>query len=216
MKTFFDLLLKSAQGVAALIICVAVIAGAAFFWARYAGGTSTPTTVRSLGPTVQYLEGMGQLATVRVHVTDVIVAEGEGYRGSWLVKGDALLASDMSRAVIVERDEKAQRATIRLPIPKPLSARVDHEKTKEWSVEKTTWIPWRLGDQKIFRDAVMYHAQKLVEQAAASSENVGTAKAQTELVIRKTYDLVDWHVNVRWDQDSEQVLDTPPTQGPVQ
>lgn len=210
MKTLLDLLLKSAHAIVALVIAVAVIAVAAFLGARYANGTAAPTTVRSLGPTVKQLEGMGQLVSMRVHITDVLAAEGEGYRGSWLIKGDALLACDMSRAVIVDKDEQTRKASIRLPRPRALSARVDHEKTKTWSVEKATWIPWKWGNENVFRDSAMYHAQRLVEEAACAQDNITNAKVQAELVVRKAYDMVDWSVVVVWEQDAQQGVQPDP------
>src|SRR6478609_628108 len=100
-------------------------------------------------PTVIQLERLGQLTTARVHITDVLWAEGEGYRGSWLISGDALLSCDMSQATIGDINPAGRTATIRLPPLHVASARIDHEKTKTWSVEKTTWLPWRWGNQGV-------------------------------------------------------------------
>lgn len=68
--------------------------------------------IRSLTPTVTQLERIGELAATRVHVADVLSAEGEGYRGSWLVKGDAILSCDVSQARIDHVNTKARTATI--------------------------------------------------------------------------------------------------------
>lgn len=154
---------------------------------------------RSLGPSISQLERIGELAATRIHVTDVMTAEGEGYRGSWLIKGDALLSCDLSRAKIIQIDAVARTATLHLPDLHVTSARVDHEKTRTWSVERNTWLPWRWGDQGTFRDAALAHAQKLIESAAASERNLAPARAQTELLIHQMYDLVDWKVSVVWD-----------------
>lgn len=154
---------------------------------------------RSLGPSISQLERIGELASTRIHMTDVMTAEGEGLRGVWLVGGDALLSCDLSRARIVQIDTAARTATIRLPNPHVKSARVDHERTRTWSVERNTWLPWKWGDQGAFRDAAMVHAQQLIESAAASERNLAPARAQTELLIRQMYDLVDWKVSVVWE-----------------
>ena len=145
------------------------------------------------------LERIGELTTTRVHVTDVLSAEGEGYRGSWLIKGDALLSCDMSKAKIAKVQTEKRTATICLPQLRVISARVDLGKTKTWSVEKTTWLPWRWGDQGLVRDTAMFHAQKLVETAAGSERHLGPAKAQAELLIRQMYDFVEWKVDVEWE-----------------
>ena len=75
-----------------------------------------------------------------------MLAKGEGYRGSWLIKGDALLSCDVSQAKIVRVDTTARTATLRLPPLHVTSARVDHEKTRTWSVERNTWLPWKWGE----------------------------------------------------------------------
>ena len=128
-----------------------------------------------------------------------MIAEGEGYRGSWLIKGDALLSCDVSQAKIVRVDTTARTAILRLPPLHVTSARVDHEKTRTWSVERNTWLPWKWGDQGAFRDAALFHAQQLVESAAASERHLAPVQAQTELLIRRMYDLVDWKITVKWE-----------------
>ncbi len=198
MKLLLDALPRSVALIAGLVVLVGIVGLSAYFGSRFATANATPTAYRSAGLMVKQLEGIGKLATVRVNIIDVLTAEGNGYKGSWLIKGDAVLACDMSAADVADVDEEMRRATIVLPLPAALSPRVDHSKTKTWSVKTTTWMPWRVGDQDAFRDGAMYHAQRLVEEAASSEENIGIAKTHTELLVRKTFEMVDWHVDVRW------------------
>ena len=149
------------------------------------------TQTRSLGPTVSQLEKIGELASARIHVTDILMADGEGFRGAWLIKGDALLACDVSLAKILNLNPTARTATLRLPPLRVTSARVDHTKTKTWSVEKKTWLPWSGGNQTVFSDAAMHHAQQLIETTAASSQHLEQSKAQAELLIGRMYELMD-------------------------
>ena len=157
------------------------------------------TQARSLGPTVSHLERIGELASARIHVTDILMADGEGFRGAWLIKGDALLACDVSRAKILNLNPAARTATLRLPPLRVTSARVDHTKTKTWSVEKKSWLPWTGGNQSVFRDAAMHHAQQLIEATASSSQHLEPSKAQAELLISRMYELMDWKVTVEWE-----------------
>ena len=69
------------------------------------GVRETPPTFRSPGPTVVQLERLQQLVSTRVHVADVLVGESRWLEGSWIVQGDALLAVDMSKAEVKDRDE---------------------------------------------------------------------------------------------------------------
>lgn len=127
-------------------------------------------------------------------------AEGEGYRGSWLVSGDALLACDVSKARIDHIDVAKRTATIRLPPLQVISARVNHEKTKTWSVEKTTWLPWKWGDRDVLTNAAMIHAEKLIENAAGADQHLVSAKAQAELLIKQLYEFIDWTIEVQWER----------------
>ena len=157
------------------------------------------TQARSLGPTVSQLERIGELASARIHVTDILMADGEGFRGAWLIKGDALLTCDVSRAKILNLDPTTRTATLRLPPLRVTSARVDHTKTKTWSVEKKSWLPWTGGNQSVFRDAAMHHAQQLIESTASSSQHLEPSKAQAELLIGRMYELMGWKVTVEWE-----------------
>jgi hypothetical protein len=155
-----------------------------------------PSVIMSAGPTVTQLESLEQLVIRKTTVSDVLVGLDDGYRGSWLIRGDALISVDFSKARI-ERDGKRQRATILLPPPRILTARVDHERTRTWDVKRYSWLPWR-GDQDQLRDEVMREAKRLVEHAAASDEFLNDAKANAALVVEKVYSLVGWSVNVQW------------------
>ena len=155
--------------------------------------------IRSLGPTISQLERISELVPIRVHVADVLIAQGEGYKGAWLIKGDAVLSCDVSRAKIVHIDSAARSATLRLPPLRVTSARVDHERTKTWNVQKTSWLPWSSGDQNVLRDTAMYHAQRLIEEAALSDRNLEPAKNQTVILIQQMYEIVGWDVAIEWE-----------------
>lgn len=197
MTEIVKLTLKWGTAVLVLIIMVTASVGVGM---RLGARHSVAPRVRSLAPTITQLERIGELATTRVHVADILLAEGEGYRGSWLIKGDALLSCDMSQARIANVNPEARTATIHLPSPRVVSARVDHDKTKVWSVEKTTWLPWKWGDQSLLQDAAMAHAQQLIESTADQKRNLEQSQSQTELLIRQMYDLVEWKVNVEWEK----------------
>ena len=158
--------------------------------------------ITSQGPTVQQLEQLAHLVSLRVHLADVLVGRGCGYRGSWLVKGDALLSVDLHRAKILDTNEEARTATILLPQPTVLQARVDHSRTMVWSVEKTTWIPFA-GNPDRLRDEAMGEAQRLINRAAASERNIQQARSNAESALRGFFGQTGWRIEVRWmDRDA--------------
>lgn len=183
--------------IATLMICSLITFGLGYRFAQ-----TTPelaSTGWSTGPTITSLESLGQLVSTKVQVADVLEATSRDYHGSWLIKGDALIAIDMTRAKIVESNDRTHTASVAIPLPKVLSARVDHSRTKTWSVERTTWISLR-GNADSMRDDAMKHAQELVEHAANSKENMDHAKYSAETVIQNIYRLVGWQVTVEWEK----------------
>ena len=161
-----------------------------------------PVIVHSQGPTVERLEQLASLVVTRVFVADILVGEGNGCRGAWLIRGDALIAVNLGQASIIEKNETAKRATIRLPQPEVLQARVDHEKTQIWELRTTTWIPWA-ADKDSLRDAVMAQAQRLVGHAAGSAEDIEQAKAAAESAIRGFYSEVGWQITLVWASQAD-------------
>jgi hypothetical protein len=155
--------------------------------------------VKSQGPTIERLERLSSLVTSRVSVADILIGEGEGCCGAWLIRGDALLAVDLTRVQITEKSEDARRATIVLPQPSVLQPRVDHERTKTWEVRRNVWLPWH-ADQDKLRDAVMLQAQYLVSQAAGSKENVEQAKRSAEAILRALFEELGWEVKICWQE----------------
>jgi hypothetical protein len=107
----------------------------------------------------------------------------------------------MSRAEVVDRDEKARTATIVLPRPTVLSARVNHEKSQQWDTKSRSWIPMAgslLGDRSAMEKQAMLEAQRLVERAASTEVFMASARQGVEGVLAEFYRGVGWRVSVRW------------------
>jgi hypothetical protein len=161
----------------------------------------TAPAVRSVGPTRVQLERLQYLVSTRVRVADALVAESRWLEGSWIVQGDALIGVDMSQAEIASKDERTRTAVIRLPSPSVLSARVDHEASREWDIRSRSWIPLAgsvLGDRRAMEQQAMRQAQRLVERAAGSEENLAAARRGVAGMLAAFYQAVGWTVTVRW------------------
>ena len=116
--------------------------------------TSAPLVVHSQGPTVERLERLSHLVTMRVYVADVLVGEGEGCRGAWLIKGDALVGVNLGRARIAEKDEASQAGPDRATGARGVATAGGPPRTKTWEVRRMVWLPWN-ADQDRLRDEVM-------------------------------------------------------------
>ena len=167
------------------------------------GIAETPPRITSTGPTIVQLERLQYLVSTRVHVADVLVGESRWLEGSWIIQGDALLAVDMAKAEIKNRDDGKKTAVIVLPQPAVLSARVNHEKTQAWDIKSRSWIPLAgsvLGDRTAMEKQAMLQAQQLVERAAGSDEHKATARQGVEGMLAEFYQAVGWRVSVQWKQ----------------
>ncbi|MGO9599688.1 MAG: DUF4230 domain-containing protein [Isosphaeraceae bacterium] len=165
------------------------------------GLRDTPPVVRSVGPTMVQLERLQYMVPTRVHVADVLVGESRWLEGSWIIQGDALLAVDMSKAEIRDKDERLRTALIVLPQPAALSARVNHQRTQQWDVKSRTWIPLAsllLGDRAALEKEAMHQAQQLIERAANSEDNQAMARKGVEGMLSELNQSVGWQVSVRW------------------
>jgi hypothetical protein len=192
-----------------LVACLLVLASLGFVVAQAnlllsrldPGIRDTRPTFSSSGPTLVQLERLQYLVSTRVHVADVLVGESRWLEGSWITQGDALLAVDMAKAEIKDRNEQAKTAVIVLPQPAVLSGRVNHEKTQEWDIRSRSWVPLAsliLGDRTAMEKQAMLQAQQLVERAAGSDDNKATARQGVEGMLTEFYRAVGWHVLVQW------------------
>ncbi len=179
-----------------------VVAQAILLLSRWDFGIrETRPTFTSTGPTIVQLERLQYLVSTRVHVADVLVGESRWLESSWIIQGDALLAVDMSKAEIKDRNEQARTALIVLPQPAVLSARVNHERTQQWDIKSRSWIPMAsllLGNRTAMEKQAMLQAQQLVERASGSDDNKATARQGVEGMLTEFYRAVGWHVSVQW------------------
>src|SRR4051812_11972339 len=90
------------------------------------------------GPTIQQVQSLSTLVTIRVEVADVQETHLEGrtggIRAAVLVKGDFLLGTDLGRAVFKVMDRSERRAVLVLPQPRVTSPRLDLDRTRIFSL----------------------------------------------------------------------------------
>jgi hypothetical protein len=162
----------------------------------------TPPAFSSTGPTSVQLERLQYLVSTRVQVADILVGESQWLQGSWIILGDALLAVDMKRARIQDKQSSRRTAVIVLPQPVVLSPRVNHERTQQWDIKSRSWIPLAsmiIGDRTTMEKQAMLQAQQLVERAAKSHENMAMARQSAEAVMVELFGALGWQISVRWD-----------------
>ncbi|HNQ24662.1 MAG TPA: DUF4230 domain-containing protein [Phycisphaerae bacterium] len=172
----------------------------ALVWLAAAQGPKpAAANVRSLGPTIEQVRELAELIVLRVQIADVLYNNDEtGARMALLVRGDCDLVIDLDRAAIIEKDEVGHVATLRFPHPRAVRPRVDHERTRVYKVERTTWIPWKDPRDRLYEEG-MKQAQKLIEFASATEDEMARARRHAELIIQKFYRQFGWDVRVEWE-----------------
>lgn len=180
--------------IGALVVVMAVLMVGMFFL-----GQSREVSAVSSNPTITEIQKLGELVVLRVNVADVLEDSSEDFKGVWIVRGDAMVAVDMSLAELESTDESTKHLEVLLPQPRVIHARVDHEKTRTYDVSKKDW--WNLladSSSEEFSDAGMRKAQEMVESTSAGDDMMDQARDQAELVLTNMYQLVGWEIDVVW------------------
>jgi hypothetical protein len=181
---------------------VLAVAGlAAVGWLAFQVGRQTAAPqVISMGPRIEDIRKIAQLAVLRVQAADVIEGTTSGAKAILLVKGDADIAVDLDHVEVAERDDQAHRLTLLLPTPKAERPRVDHDRTKIYELRKTGLAalnPFADPRQVLLEDC-MRAAQTAVEKAVQADEFVTQAKERTEQLLVSYHRDMGWEVAVRW------------------
>jgi len=150
----------------------------------------------SLGSQVVEIHDLQELVSVDVSIADVLTADCEDYEGAWLVEGDALISVDMGQAEFVEVDDERTSTVVRLPLPRVLHPRVNHEKTITYNFDSKR--AWRRVDEAKVRKQALPQAQRLIEVAAGNAQYIDKAKKNTEDMIKDMYRFAGWSVEIQW------------------
>jgi hypothetical protein len=141
----------------------------------------------------------------KVAIADILTYTHDSVSAAWLVRGDGLISVSLRDAVIDHINPEARTASIELPPPKVLSARVDHERTLFWD-HKSGFLnrinPWGVQLPDVEASA-MRAAQRLVQQAVDSPEHYRQARVLTATLITNLYASLGWTVRVHWHDDPD-------------
>jgi len=206
--------------VATILVAAAIILKTVVQWQGPWGARSQPV-VKSVGPSVEKLQALQDLAIQKVTVSDVMVYRN-GWTASWVVRGDGIISVPLKDSRIVDVDQDRRTARIILPNPQVLTARVDHEKTLYYDSKQGLWNrvnPWGETYPEVSEEAHR-QMQRMIEHAVAAPEHIAQSRLNAMTVIRALYSSLDWQVSVDWapEPTSSPTLpnraQTPATSGP--
>lgn len=142
-------------------------------------------------PTVEKLQPLAELVSLRVQIVDILTVEQTGwfsFQGAWLIHGDALWTTDLQQAHIevVPQSSGTPTVQIRLPLPQVTWARLDHAKTQTYDLRSTAWIPFRSVPHQI-QDEAQRRGQELVARLAHQDQYRRQAQCQAEATLQRFY-----------------------------
>jgi hypothetical protein len=170
--------METPQNKTAVIVVVAAILAASitYFAMRSRNNISGPGTATTI-------EFKSDLVTLKIPVTQILVAEGERYKGSWFVAGWANLGVKMKDVSCVR---KLDGKTVEYKIPEAeiLDVAVDFERSIKWDIKRTAWYPNPFdGESEQIRDDWQKAAQILVREAANNAGLKNLARDQARQVV---------------------------------
>jgi hypothetical protein len=156
------------------------------------------------GPTLEKIQELEVLVTQRVVVSDIVearmIGRTGGIRAVVIVQGDVTLGVDLSQARIVSRDDAGKQMYLELPRPEASSPRVNHEKTRIYSIERSgLWILVPSGAaHAAIADLAFKDAQAVIMKAGSGTSLINQSLERTQTII-ETFGLeLSWRIDVRW------------------
>lgn len=154
------------------------------------------------------IKELAELVTLRVPVSTVITTELAGYTGSIscvvVVHGEVEFGVDLEQARFEDIDPEARTATLILPTPTVRHARLDHERTKVYSLDRQGLWTLLVSDEAGRRvvNVAMRDAQAAVAVTAENAQLHAQAKERAGRLIQKAFMPVGWTLELVWVDDT--------------
>jgi len=169
-----------------------------------AADTPAPAVFHS-APSIDCVQKLAELVSLRVLVSDILTVDQPGwlagYKGAWIVKGDALCVTDLHRAQIQEIRDPTGEPMVRIELPRPSvrSARLDHSQTRTYDLRAKGWIPLFSVPESV-RSEALQRAQQIVERTANQDDYLIQAQRQTEAVLTTFYAAAGFRSQIVWHE----------------
>ena len=163
-----------------------------------------PNPTTHTGLTLEAIQSLSELVTVRARLADVVESTVAGRLGSTraaiVIKGEILIGTDLSAARFSSINPAARTATLLLPQPRPISVKIDHEGSHTFHAYDTgAWAitPGSSSAQAV--DLGYKDAQQLLAAAGSDPDLLARARQQAEITISQFAESTGWRVDVAWD-----------------
>ena len=176
-----------------------------------------PETIQK--PVISF-ENMGHLVALKMNYSDVIEHTEQrkqpipltnydlilgSSRVLLVAKGDCSIATDLRQIQYSSTNTDAKLVILRVPLPKPLSIRINHDAKNQggsylYTMTNTGLEPL-LADSSNQREAiarVFVDAEKKIGQACNQPSVIEQAKTNTTTLLTSMFQAVGWTVKIQW------------------
>lgn len=186
----------TARGMASAILLSGLASIPAWLW--WTGVPSPNAQAAAPPPSLATIRNMSELATTRVHISDVITGKNQHWEGKWLLHGELILGVDLAKASYGQTHPETKEAVLRLPPPHLISSKVEHDRSEELFMKSLSWMSFS-SDPKLLRDAVWKQADGKLKRLAEEPGYAERAKVQAERVLQDLFGGVGWKVRFEWE-----------------
>lgn len=197
------------------IAVMLTLAGVVGYNAGRDSWTTRTTSTGNATVTVERIQNLSKIVTLRVGVAEVVEIEKErvaqipwtnqsiiygGVHVVYLARGDALLGTDLKAAKITT-DEAARKVKITLPNPTVLSAQVDAQRSRFYAVDTKraeSVIPGDLKTPAI--EEAIRKAQQAILEEARKPDYAKIAKENAESILRNFCQSLGWSAEIEWEK----------------
>ena len=158
-------------------------------------------------PTIQQIDQVLVLTTVKVNIADAMIVRLNGKTGGittvLTVRGEVTIGVDLSKSLFESVDRTGQNAVLVLPQPKVQSVRLDHATTKLaglWSTGLWLVVPGDGDADDAAIDSAFMEAERKVAAAGSDPALIQQAKDRTERAVESFCTELGWRIIVRWNE----------------
>jgi hypothetical protein len=189
----------SAKGVIAAFSTAGVVFVPAVLWLL---GVPPPQFAHAAAPPppIAVIQHMSDLCTARVHLSDTIEAANNHHTGRWLIHSEILIGVDLAKAAYAEIRPDSRQAVLRLPQPRILASKVDHDRSQELYVKSRGWGRGWLSSPQLVRERIWAEADRKLQRLGGQPDHIEKARQQAERVLQQLFQGVGWKVRCEWTQ----------------
>lgn len=155
-------------------------------------------------PSIEQIREVGELIVLKVPVRDVVTAEVAGWTGGnslvLIIHGEVGLGVDLTKAEYIEIDHHNRQAVLSVPKPKVMYARLDHERTRIHSLNRSGLWQVAVGNagEDQLMDKAYEKAQQVMHEVGSARSLSENAKGQADRMINELFRGLQWKFECRW------------------